>query len=307
MVSEKSALKKIWKNRILFLMIFPTALYVFIFSYIPMGGIIVAFKDYNVVKGLFDSEWIGWLNFKLFFSSGKMVRLTLNTLTYNILFIVIGTFFEIFFAILISEMCTKRYKRTLQSIMMFPHFISWVIAGGMLYNILNYEFGALNQLLASMGFERVDVYRMEWVWKPILTMCRVWSGTGYGMIFYMAAISGINTELYDAARVDGCGIIQRICHIMLPLLRPTISIMLIMSLGGILKGNNDMFYNIIGQNPLLYDSTDVIDTYVYRALTEMQDYGVTSAAGLYQSVVGFALVLVVNMVVKRMDKDSALF
>lgn len=301
------AAREFRKNKLLYLMILPGVLFTVVFSYIPMGGVIIAFKNYNFKKGIFGSDWVGLKNFELFFSSGKMWLLTKNTIVYNLIFIVTGTIFNIMLAIVISEMCTKKYKRTLQSIMMLPHFLSWVIVGGMAYNIFNYEFGLLNNVMTFLGVDRIDVYSNTGIWKIILPLVNIWKNSGYGIIFYLAAITGINPELYEAAKVDGCGILQKIRYITLPLLKPTISILLLLNLGGILKGNMDMFYQLIGTNSYLYNVTDVIDTYVYRTLMQLKDYGVTSAAGLYQSVIGFVLVITVNHITKKLDADSAIF
>lgn len=303
----RSVSKELKRNKVLFLMLLPAVIFVFIFSYLPMGGIIIAFKDYKYVAGIWGSEWNGFDNFEALFKSGKLLLLVKNTLFYNILFIAVGLVTKVSLAIMIAEMCTRKYKRTMQSFMMLPHFLSWVIVGGMAYNILNYEFGLLNQLLTALGLDKVDVYTNEGIWKYILTFASVWKETGYGMIFYLAAITGINPELYEAARVDGCGIMQRIRYITLPLIKPTTCILLLLSLGGILKGNMDMFYNLVGNNGFLYNATDVIDTYVYRSMLQLNDYGVTGAIGLFQSVIGFVLVVSVNTITKKLDSDSALF
>ena len=303
----KSFGKEVKRNRILFLMLLPTVIYVIIFSYVPMAGIIIAFKDYRFDLGMFGSQWVGFKNFSYFYSSGKMWELTRNTLSYNLLFLVVGVITKIFTAVVISEMCTKYYKRFLQSLMMLPHFLSWVIIGSLVYNILNYEFGTLNTILKSLGIAPVDVYNNPKVWKPIFTFITVWQSTGYGMIFYLAAITGINTEIYEAAYIDGAGLLKRIWHVTIPLIMPTTIILLLLSLGGILKGNMDMFYQIIGNNSKLFSETDVIDTYVFRTLTQIRDFTVTSAAGLYQQVIGCTLVLLSNAIVRKVEPDSALF
>lgn len=303
----KSFGKEVKRNRILFLMLLPTVIYVIIFSYVPMAGIIIAFKDYRFDLGMFGSQWVGFKNFSYFYSSGKMWELTRNTLSYNLLFLVVGVITKIFTAVVISEMCTKYYKRFLQSLMMLPRFLSWVIIGSLVYNILNYEFGTLNTILKSLGIAPVDVYNNPKAWKPIFTFITVWQSTGYGMIFYLAAITGINTEIYEAAYIDGAGLLKRIWHVTIPLIMPTTIILLLLSLGGILKGNMDMFYQIIGNNSKLFSETDVIDTYVFRTLTQIRDFTVTSAAGLYQQVIGCILVLLSNAIVRKVEPDSALF
>ena len=305
--SKFGLLREFKKNKTLFLMILPAVLFVFIFSYVPMGGLVIAFKNYKMNLGIFDSPWVWLDNFKYFISSGKMWSLTCNTLVYNIVFLIVGTVMKVVMAILINEMCTKYYKRTLQSVMMLPYFLSWVVIGGMAYNLLNYEFGAVNNFLVKMGFERIDVYGTPEAWKYIFTGFVVWQGTGYGMIFYLSALTGINPELYEAAYLDGAGLIQRIRYITIPLIMPTTLIIILLGLGGILRGNLDMFYQLVGNNPNLYAETDVIDTYVFRTLTNIKDYSVTTAVGLYQQVLGCLLVLTVNAIVKKFDADSAIF
>lgn len=288
-------------------MILPAVLLVIIFNYIPMGGVIVAFKNYKLNLGILGSPWVGFKNFEYFLTSGKLLSLTINTLGYNIAFIITGTIVKIVISILIYEMSTKYYKRTLQSIMMLPHFLSWVIIGGMAYNLFNYEFGTINNVLASMGMERVDIYGTPGIWKYVFVFASIWHDTGYGMVFYLAALTGISPEYYEAAYLDGAGFIKRIIHITIPLIMPTTLILLLLSLGGILKGNLEMFYQLVGDNPNLYGATDVIDTYVFRTLATLKDYTVTSAAGLYQNVIGCLLVLTVNAIVKHFDEDSAIF
>lgn len=288
-------------------MLLPTIIITFIFSYVPMVGAIIAFEDYRINLGMFKSPWVGFKNFAYFISSGKMWSLTVNTLSYNIVFIAIGVVTKIIMAIFIFEMATRFYKRFLQSVMMLPHFLSWVVIGGLTYNLLNYEFGTINNVLASLGFERWNVYSDAGAWRYIFTAVSVWQGLGYGMIFYLAALTGINPELYEAAYLDGAGLFKRIWHITIPLIMPTTIILLLLSLGGILKGNMDMFYQLVGNNPNLYEATDVIDTYVFRTLTTLKDYTVTTAAGLYQQVIGLVLVLVVNGIVRKIDSDSAVF
>lgn len=295
------------KNWVLMLMVLPMMLYTILFSYVPMGGIIIAFKDYTY-EGIFASDWTGLQNFRFFVESGKMLSLTRNTLVYNLIFNAVGVVTKIAFAIMITEMWTKYYKRTLQSLMMLPHFLSWVVIGGLAYNMLNYEYGTINNILVSLGMERMNVYNNVKVWPTIFTFLTIWHSTGYGMIFYLSAIIGINPELYEAAYLDGAGLMQRIFKITIPLIMPTTIIMILLSLGSILKGNMDMFYQVIRDNSYLYDVTDVIDTYVFRMLTTAgSDLGITAAVGLYQQVIGCVLVLTVNGIVRRIDSDSALF
>ena len=295
------------KNKLLYIMALPAVLFVILFCYVPMGGLVIAFKDYKYNLGILGSPWVGLNNFKYFIESGKMWTLTRNTLAYNILFLAAETVVRVALAVIISEMCTKYYKRALQSVMMLPYFLSWVVIGGMAYNLLNYEFGTINNILANLGMNRVDFYSNEGAWTWIFLFVRLWQGTGYGIIFYLAAITGINPELYEAAYLDGCGLLKRIRYVTLPLIMPTTCILILLNLGNILKGNMDMFYQLVGNNANLYNATDVIDTYVFRSLTKLKDYTVTTAAGLYQQVIGFVLVVTVNCIVKKFDADSAIF
>lgn len=295
------------KNKTLFLMLLPSVILVFLLSYIPMGGVILAFKNFKFNLGIFKSPWVGFDNFKFLLDSGKLWSLTYNTLVYNIIFIVVGIVAKILMAVLIYEMMGKYYKRVLQSVMILPYFLSWVIIGGLAYNMLNYEFGTINNMLGSLGFERWDVYNQPGAWKYIFTAVTVWHDTGYGMIFYLAALTGINPELYEAAYLDGAGLMKRIRYVTIPLILPTTLILFLLGLSGILKGNLDMFYQLVGDNTNLFEATDVIDTYVFRNLTTLKDYTVTSAAGLYQNFIGCVLVITVNAIVKRIDADSALY
>ncbi|MEG2583682.1 MAG: ABC transporter permease subunit, partial [Oscillospiraceae bacterium] len=236
------------KNKLLFLMIAPATILLFIFAYVPMFGIIIAFKDFQYNLGVFKSPWVGLGNFKYFFESGMAWMLTKNTLFYNITFLILGTVFRITLAIFISEMIGNRTKKTMQSIMIFPYFMSWVIVGGFAFSLLNYEYGAINNILSAIGIDKIDVYNSPGVWKYILTFTNLWKETGYGTIFYLAAITGISPELYEAAYLDGAGLFKRIIHITIPMLIPTVVILLLLSLSGILKGNFDMFYQMIGNN-----------------------------------------------------------
>jgi putative aldouronate transport system permease protein len=295
------------KNKVLFLMLLPATIFVIVFSYVPMAGIIVAFKNYNYVQGIYGSPWFGFKNFELLFSSGKILSLTQNTLSYNLTFMVLNTLLEIVLAVLFAELAGRVFKKTLQSITLLPYFISWVIVGGFAYSIFNYEYGSLNTLLTYIGLPKVNVYQNPQMWRFILPLFSAWKIVGYGTVIYLASIMGINEELYEAAYLDGAGLMKRIRLITLPLLIPTIITMTLLKLGGVLRGNFEMFYQLVGTNGLLFSTTDVIDTYVYRALIEQRDIGVSSAIGLYQQFFGFVLVIIVNFVIKKIDSENALF
>jgi putative aldouronate transport system permease protein len=288
-------------------MLIPALAYYFIFSYLPMAGVVLAFKDLDFSLGIFGSKWTGFKNFEFFFVSGKAFLVTLNTVMYNVAFISIGTFMNITIAIILSEMTGRIFKKAAQTMLLMPYFISWVVVSAILFNILNYEFGQFNTILKSLGKEPVDVYGEPLYWKYILVALHVWKGMGYGSIVYLAAIMGIEREMYEAAEIDGATIWQQIWYITLPSLKPTIIILLLLSVGGIFRGNFDMFYQTIQNNGPLFDATDVIDTFVFRSLIFTKEFGMSAAAGLYQSVLCFCILNLVNSLVRKIDPEYRLF
>lgn len=300
-------IKELKKNKIMFLMLVPAVVYMIIFSYIPLSGLVMAFKKYNYADGFFLSPWNGIENFRFFFLSGKAWLVTRNTMVYNLVFIISGTFMEVLCAILIAEMRGKYFKKTTQSLMFLPFFVSWVIVATFIYNIFNYEYGIMNSLLNAFGFESVDVYRMPLAWMIILPLCSIWKGVGYGSIVYLAAIMGISKEMYEAAEIDGANKFKRIWYITIPQLVPTIVIMVLLAVGRIMRGNFEMFYQLIGTSANLYDATDIIDTFVFRSMTAGSDFGMISAASFYQSIFCLVFIVVVNRIVKAVQKDYALF
>ncbi len=295
------------KNKVILFMLIPAVLYYFIFMYVPMAGIVIAFKRLDYAAGIFGSDWVGLDNFKFFFMSGQAFNVTKNTFLYNLVFIVVNTSLQITVSIFLSEMRNKYVKKTTQTLMLMPYFISWVVVGAFIYNIFNYEFGALNTVLKSLGLESVDVMGTVGAWNYILVFFNAWNGVGYGSIVYMAAITGIDKELYEASELDGANIFQQIWRITIPSIKPTIIIMILLNVGSIFRGNFSMFYQIIGNNGLLFNSTDVIDTFVFRSLMKTQEVGMASAAGLYQSVLCFAIIMITNGIIKRVDSEYALF
>ncbi|MBD5094422.1 MAG: sugar ABC transporter permease [Subdoligranulum sp.] len=295
------------KNRALFLMILPAVLVVLIFSYLPMSGLVLAFKDYKFNLGIFKSPWHGLENFRFLFISGVGWKITINTILYNLLNLITSQGLAILIAIVLSEMKVIPCKKTAQSVIFFPYFISWVIVGTFVYNIFNYETGLMNSILTSIGSDPVNVYSMPWVWPIIICAFNAWKWCGYNSVVYIAAITGVDTECYEAAEIDGANIFQRIRHITLPAIKPTIITMLLLNVGRILRGDFEMFYQIVGNNGQLFNATDVIDTYVFRALTTSGNMGMTAAATLYQSVLCFVIIVTVNAIVRRVDPDNALF
>ena len=300
-------LQDLKRNRTKWLMLLPAAIAVILMCYIPMTGIVLAFKEFNYHDGIFGSPWAGLSNFTYFFKSGKAWSVTRNTVLYNLAFLSINTILQVSCAIFLSELRRKSFKRITQSIMFFPYFISWVVVGAFVYNLFNYEFGAVNTFLRQIGLEQLDVYSNPKAWIPILICASLFKNLGYGTVMYLASVINIDPQLYEAADLDGATTWQRIWHITLPSIRPTMIIMILLSIGTIMKGDFQMFWQVTGNNPMTLEITDVIDTYVTRSLMYMQEFGMTSAAGLYQSIVSFFLILFANWTVKKGDPDYALF
>jgi len=282
-------------------------LYILVFAYIPMGGIILAFKKYSYAGGIFGSPWNGFTNFEFFFKSGRALLVTRNTVLYNILFIVCNTLLQMAVAIFLTEIKGSGFRKITQSLMFLPYFISWVVVSVIAFNILSYDFGFINVFLSKAGLGKVNFYNNGAHWPAILTLFWAWKSVGYGSVMYLAAIMGIDTEVYEAAAIDGAGPFKRIFSITIPLMMPTVMILLLLSIGGIFKGNFDMFYNLVGNNGALHRWTDVIDTFTFRALITNNDFGMSSAVGLYQSVLCFATILLANRLVRLYNEDYSLF
>lgn len=306
-IKKNGFLAELKKNKSLFLMLSPAIIFFVIFCYLPMAGIVIAFKSFHYDQGVLGSPWVAFDNFKFFFISGKAWLVTKNTILYNLAFIVTSLVFQLAVAVIFSEIKGKYFKKFTQSVMFLPYFISWVVVGTFVYNMFQYEFGSLNSLLKFLHMQPVDVYGNPGVWKYLLVSFNLWKYVGYGSIVYLAAIMGISPELYEAAEIDGASIFQRIYHITLPMIKTTIIILILLQIGGILRGNFDLFYQLVGNNGLLFNATDVIDTFVFRSLTKATELGQPAAAGLYQQAIGFCIIMSVNFVVKKVNKDYALF
>ncbi|CAI6044375.1 ABC transporter permease [Cohnella sp. JJ-181] len=304
----KSAFMRDFMNyKTMLLMLVPSLFFVVLFQYLPMFGLILAFKEYTYGKGILGSAWNGIENFKFFFISGDAWRVTRNTVLYNVAFIAINLVLQVSIAIMLSELKSKWFKKISQSMLFLPYFISWVVVGTIVYNLLNFEHGTINTLLRSLGFEPFNFYSDKGVWPFLLVFFSAWKAVGYGAVFYLAAIMSIDSEMFEAAETDGANVFQRIWHITIPSLKPTMIVLTLLSVGHIFRGDFGLFYNMIGNNGLLFGTTDVIDTFVYRSLVENNEIGMSAAIGFYQSILCFATILLVNGIVRRADKDSALF
>lgn len=298
--------KELWEKRFLYMLALPAVIYSFVFSYMALPYLVIAFEKFNYKKGIF-SEFAGLRNFEYFFKSSWAWTVTRNTLVINVLFLIVGTVCAVALAIILNEVKAKKYLKITQSSMLFPFFISWVIVSYMLQGLLGTENGLINNLISSMGGQRVNFYSNPKYWYPILLVLNIWKTTGYNAIIYLAAITGIDEGLYEAAAIDGAGPWKCIRYITLPLLMSTICIMTLMSIGRIFYGDFGMMYAIIRDNSSLMPIAEVIDTYVYRTFKNTGDPSLTMAIGLYQSVVGFVLVFTSNWIVRKRFPHGALF
>lgn len=299
--------RELSRNRSLYLLALPGILCFVLFNYLPMFGIIVAFKDFNYRDGFFRSPWSGLKNFGFFFNTYDAWDVTRNTVLLNGLFISTSLVLQVGFAVLLNEVRAGWFKKVAQSFMFFPYFVSWIVVSVFVYNIFHSQYGSLNHLLRGLGMEPVSWLSRPEYWTWILTVIYDWKWTGFGVIIYLAAIVGINEELFEAAEIDGAGRLTQIGRITLPLILPTAVVLTLLAIGRIMNSDFGMIYGIIGDNSMLFPTTNVIDTYVYRALRKMGDIGMSSAAGLYQSVVGFVLVLGSNLLARRYSAEGALF
>ena len=288
-------------------MCLPAIIFFFAFSYMPLPGIWVAFVKYNYRNGIFGSKFVGLQNFEFLAQSGKLLTLTRNTLLYNLAFILLGNLLAVFVAILLNEMRSNGFKKVSQTMMFLPYFISQVLVGLLVYSLLNFDTGFVNSILTTLGMEKWQPYADPKVWPVLMVIIYLWQQTGYNSVVYFAAIMGIDAEMIEASRVDGANGFQKIRYIILPSLKPTIVILILFALGGIVKGNFGLFYNIIGSNSILYGTTDIIETFVYRATMTDFNFSTASAVGLYQSIIGFVIVMVVNYIVKKIEPDYSLF
>ena len=300
--------KQVYNSRILLLMCLPAIIFFIVFNYCPLPGIRIAFTNYNFRDGIFGSPFVGLDNFEFLISSGELWMLTRNTILYNLVFIVVGNIFQIVIALMLNEIRCKMFKKVSQTLMFLPYFISAVLIGAIAFNILNFDTGALNALLRDTGGDPIQIYSKAGLWPFIIIFCNMWQQTGYGSVVYFAAICGIDASMVEAAEVDGATSWQRIRYIILPSLKGTFIILLLFALGGIMKGNFGLFWNLTGgANSQLFPTTDIIETFVYRTMTTQNNFATSSAVGLYQSIFGFILVMFSNWVVKRIDPDYALF
>jgi len=300
-----SKAKKFWP---LYLLMLPGFVYMIINNYLPMFGIIIAFKDINFAKGIFGSDWVGFKNFEYLFKTEDAYIITRNTILYNGVFIVTHTVLAIAFAILLNEIRKKLFTRLYQSIILLPYLMSMVIVSYLVYALLSMETGFLNKtILPLLGIESISWYTETKYWPAILTIVHNWKGIGFLCVIYLASIIGIDPEYYEAATLDGASKRQQIFSITIPLIAPVVIFMTLLAIGRIFYSDFGLFYQVPMNSGPLLEVTNVIDTYVYRGLIFLGDLGMSSAAGAYQSLVGFVLVILSNYVVRRLSRENALF
>ena len=304
--------REVKTNWPLFLMLLPGLLILLVNNYIPMFGVIIAFQRYkffgNFINSIIKSEFVGFKNFEFFFKTPYAFNITRNTILYNLVFIILGLIVPVILAISLNELKNRKMAKAYQSIMFLPYFISWIVVSYLAYSFLSTDKGFINRgILEAMGIETVNWYFEPVYWPFILVFFQMWKYTGYNIVVYLASISGIDTEYYESAALDGASKWQQIKFITLPMLQPIMIIMTLLAVGRIFNADFGLFYNVPKNSGALYPVTDVIDTYVYKALRNTNNIGMSSAAGLYQAVVGCITVFAANYAVRRIDRDKALF
>ena len=292
----------------LFLLMAPGVIYFFINNYLPMSGLVIAFKNVNFQKGIWGSDWAGFKNFEYLFKTSDAWIITRNTLLYNLSFIFLGIIIQVSMAILINEIRKRFFSRLYQSLIILPALISMVIVAYLVYAGLSTSTGFMNKsILPALGLESVSWYSESKYWPFLLPLVNIWKMTGLGTIIYLATIVGISPEYYEAAKLEGANKWQQIKGITLPMMKPVIILLTILNIGRIFYSDFGLFYQVPMDSGALFNVTSTIDVYVYKTLMQLGDIGMSSAAGLYQSTVGFVLVLVANLILRKVSPDNALF
>ena len=302
------------KTLVLLTMVAPAAIWLLLLRYLPMGGIVLAFKDYKInprnpsfISNLLSSKWVGLKNFEYLFKTDSAWIMFRNTLGYNIVFIILGVISPVAFAIMMNELTRKFVRKTYQTMMFFPYFLSWVVVSYFLNAFLDAQYGMIPAMQAAAGKEVTSWYTTPGPWPYLLVFANLWKNVGYSTVLYLAAITGIDANQYEAAAIDGASKWQQVLYVTIPHLRTMICILFIMNVGRIFASDFGLFYNVPMQNGALFSVTQTIDTYVYRAYIATGNPGQSSAAGLLQNVLGFICILSANAIVKKVDADSAMF
>ena len=302
------------KTLVLLTMVAPAGIWLLLLRYLPMGGLLLAFKNYKInprnptfISNLINSKWVGLDNFKILFLTDDAWVMIRNTLAYNLVFIVLGIIIPVAFAIMMNELTHKFVAKTYQTFMFFPYFLSWVVVSYFLNAFLDAQYGMIPHMQAAAGGPVTSWYTTTGPWPYIIIFANLWKNVGYSTILYLAAIAGIDATQYEAAAIDGASKWQQIFHVTIPNLRTMIAILFILNIGKIFNSDFGLFYNVPMQNGALFPVTQVVDTFIYRAMAITGNIGMSSATGLLQNVIGFVCILGANQVIKRIDSDSALF
>lgn len=301
--------QRIYKNSPLLILALPGIILVFLFNYLPMFGVVIAFKKYNFTSGILGSPWVGLQNFRFLFTNAKtFVRIVRNTVGYYALFTAVGTVCNIALAISLYECTSKRFAKISQTIMIMPTFISYIAVTFIVKALLDTKTGLINHMLLALGQDKILWYMTPKYWPFILTIVNIWKGTGYGSILYLSALSGMDQEIFEAAQLDGANKWQQIRYVTLPMLRSMVVILLLLGLGGIMTSNTGLFYQVTKNQGILYSTTQTIDAYVLNSVMDgSSEYGVTAAVTFFQSIVGCVMVISVNLLVRRFSPENSLF
>ncbi|KRF03904.1 protein lplB [Paenibacillus sp. Soil766] len=297
--ANRHPLLKYWD---LYLMVLPALVFLLVFKYGPMYGVVIAFKDYNIIQGVFASKWVGLQYFRELFMFDEFPRVVVNTLLISLMKLVIGFPAPILLALLLNELRLVVFKRWVQTFTYLPHFISWVVIGGIAVDLLSPSSGIVNKLIQAFGGEPIFFLTSEKLFRWILVYTDVWKEAGWGAIIYLAALLSINEELFQAATVDGAGRLRQIWHISLPSIRSTIIILLLLRIGHLLDAGFEQV--LVMYNPTVYEVADIIDTYVFRVGLGTMQFGLTTAAGLFKSVIGCVLLVIANTLARRMGEEG---
>jgi putative aldouronate transport system permease protein len=297
--ANRHPLLKYWD---LYLMVLPALVFLLVFKYGPMYGVVIAFKDYNIMQGVFASKWVGIQYFRELFMFDEFPRVVINTLVISLMKLVVGFPAPILLALLLNELRLVKFKRWVQTFTYLPHFISWVVIGGIAVDVLSPSSGIVNKAIQAFGGEPIFFLTSEKLFRWILVYTDVWKEAGWGAIIYLAALLSINEELFQAATVDGAGRLRQIWHISLPSIRSTIIILLLLRIGHLLDAGFEQV--LVMYNPTVYDVGDIIDTYVFRVGLGTMQFGLTTAAGLFKSVIGCVLLVIANTLARRMGEEG---
>lgn len=296
------------ENFVFILFTLPALTYLFVFNYLPLAGSVLAFKDYRYDMGILGSKWIGWRNFEFLLTSNDLWRITINSIGYGISFILINTVLALILALLMYEVTNRSVLKFVQTSIILPNFLSWIMISFVVYIFLNAQSGVINTFMERQGIETFDWYTKADAWRFIIPFVNAWKNIGWISLVYYSSLMGINNELFEAAELDGANRFQQAIHVSIPALAPVITTMSLISVGtSLIRQDLGLFYHVTRNSGLLYRTTDVIDTYVYRATIQYGDIGMSAATGLFQTVIGLCLMLMANWIIRKLSPENAIF